>query len=301
MNTLDAIQTFIHVAEFSSFTKAAQHLNQPKGSVSMAITQLENHIGTRLLHRTTRRVQMTQDGQMFYERCKTLLAEAEEVETMFQHDPALISGRLRVDMPTAVAKNFVIPRLPEFLQAHPLIELELSSTERFVDLIAEGFDCVLRVATLNDSTLIARPIGQLVLINCASAAYLKTHGTPQTLSDLSTHTIVHYDNVFGAHKATFDYESNNEIQTLKMRAKITVNNGEAYATAALAGFGIIQTPRIAVQNQLDNGTLVEILPNLRAAPKPIAIVYPSRRNVARRVLVFMDWLQKILIEARYMD
>ena len=187
MNTLEAMQIFIRVAELASFTRAADSLGIPKASASTAVQQLEASLGARLLHRTTRKVQMTHDGQAFYERSKDLLTDVDELQSMFQQGEQSLRGRLRVDMSGGVARLFVLPQLADFMQAHPLIELELSSTDRLVDLVREGFDCVLRVGPLVDSSLVARPLGAFRIINCASPAYLERHGTPKTLDDLATH------------------------------------------------------------------------------------------------------------------
>ena len=152
MNQLEAMQIYVRVADLASFTQAAESMGIAKASVSAAVRQLEGVLGTRLLHRTTRKVQMTQDGQVFYERCKDLLADVDEIQTLFHKDPASLRGRLRVDMPLAVARDVLVPNLPDFLSAHPELEIELSSTDRKVDLIREGFDCVLRVGVLSDSS-----------------------------------------------------------------------------------------------------------------------------------------------------
>jgi DNA-binding transcriptional LysR family regulator len=149
INRLDAMKVFVRVAELSSFTRAAEMLDLPKASMSGAVQRLEKLVGARLLHRTTRRVQLTQDGRAFYERCKDLLADVDELQSMFQQSPQSLRGRLRVDMPSSTARDFVIPRLPEFLREHPLLEFELSSTDRKVDLVREGFDCVLRVGAVH--------------------------------------------------------------------------------------------------------------------------------------------------------
>ena len=146
MDKIHAMQLFLRVAELESFSRAADTLGLPKGSVSRQIQALENHLGTQLLHRTTRRVQLTQDGMIYYERAKDLLSNLDELDGLFHHDPTSISGKLRVDMPVGVARNLVMPRLPAFLHQYPGLELELSSSDRLVDLIREGFDCVVRVA-----------------------------------------------------------------------------------------------------------------------------------------------------------
>ncbi len=282
-----------------SFTRAAESLGLPKGSVSRQLQALENQMGARLLHRTTRRVQLTQDGMIYYERCRDLLATLDEMDAMFQNDPATLSGRLRVDMTVSLASNFVIPRLPEFLQHYPGIELELSSSDRLVDVIREGFDCVVRVGVLKDSGLISRPLGHLPMINCASPAYLARFGTPQSLEDLSQHAMVHYSQQLGTPPDGFEYFDGKQCQRIQTGGVLTVNSTETYRAACIAGLGIIQAPRVGMQPALEEGSLVEILPAFRAQPMPVSLIYPHRRNLARRVQVFMEWLTQAM--KRYAD
>ena len=297
MNQLDAMQVFAKVAELGSFTQAADTMGLPKASASAAVQQLESLLGTRLLHRTTRKVQMTQDGQVFYERCKDVLADVEEMQTLFRSDPASLRGRLRVDMPLAVARDVVLPSLPVFLQAHPELEIELSSTDRRVDPVREGFDCVVRVGVLSDSSLIARPVGEYRLINVASPAYLAHYGTPATLGDLANHRLVHYVPTLGARSAGFEYtDPANPARTVSvpMSGALTVNNSDAYLGACLSGLGIIQSPEAALLPYIRTGQLVEILSAYRPAPMPVSLIYPNRRHLPRRVQVFMKWIEQLM-------
>ena len=294
MDKVYAMQLFTRVAELESFTRAAESLGLPKGSVSRQIQALENHLGTQLLHRTTRRVQLTQDGMVYYERAKDLLINLDELDGLFLHDPSTLSGRLRVDMPVAVAKNVVIPRLPAFVQQYPGIEIELSSSDRLVDVIREGFDCVVRVGTLKDSGLIARPLGRLSMINCASPDYLARFGYPETLEDLSGHAVVHYAVNLGTRSQGFELYRDNTTQWIKTGGILTVNSTETYHAACLAGLGIIQAPRIGVREALRSRKLVEILPQYRAQPMPVSLIYPHRRNLSRRVHLFMEWLTDVM-------
>lgn len=294
MDKIHAMQLFIRVAELESFSRAADTLGLPKGSVSRQVQALENLLGIRLLHRTTRRVQLTQDGMVYYERAKDLLSNLDELDGMFQHDPTSISGRLRIDMPVGVARNLVIPKLPAFLQQYPGIELELSSSDRLVDVIREGFDCVVRVGTLKDSGLVARPIGKLTVVNCASPDYLARFGYPETLDDLASHALVHYSTNLGVRPQGFEISVDNQTRWLKTGGVLTVNSTETYHAACLAGLGIIQVPRIGVKEALRSGKLVEILSQHRAEPMPVSLIYPHRRNLSRRVHLFMEWLTEIL-------
>lgn len=293
MNLVDAMQIFVRVAELSSFTQAAQSLGLPKASVSAAVQQLEARLGTRLLHRTTRRVEMTQDGLTCFERSRDLLADLDELQTLFQAGPANLRGRLRVDMSLGIARHIVLPQLLGFLEAHPGLHVELSCTDRRVDLVREGFDCVIRVGTLGDSSLIARPLGLYRQVNLASPAYLARHGTPQSLADLARHRLIHYVPTLGGKSAGFEYldAGSAAVIGLPMEGAVTVNNSEAYIGACLAGLGLIQVPETGVRALIDAGQLVELLPAFAAPPMPVSLLYANRRQLPKRVQVFMAWAE----------
>ena len=294
MNQLEAMRIFVRVAEQSSFTRAAESLGLRKTSVSHAVQTLESALGARLLHRTTRRVQLTQDGQAYYERARELLAEFEELETLFQRSAQALRGRLRIDMPSALARQHVLPQLPAFLAAHPHLDVELSSTDRYVDVVREGFDCVVRAGPLADSRLVARRLGAYRIVNCASPAYLARHGTPHALEDLAHHHLIHYVSTLGARSSGFEYPQGDEYRTLPMAGVLTVNRADAYEHACLAGLGIIQAPAAGVREYLQSGALVQILPQYPPAPMPVSIVYAHRRNLPRRVAAFMDWIALLM-------
>lgn len=294
MDTLDLMRVFIRVSEVESFTAAAESLNMPKASISQHIQRLENLLDTRLLHRTTRKVTITQDGQTFLERCKDLLADFEDVETMFKTKDVSLSGRIRIDMPTSIARNVILKRLPEFLGKHPQLEVELSSTDRKVDLIREGFDCVIRVGSLSDSGLIAKKLGEYKIVNCVGKRYVEKFGVPKKLQDLEKHYQVHYVSTFGAKPDGFEFFNGEKYETVKMKGLLTVNSTDAYVAACLEGFGIIQAPFVGMKEYLEEGSLVEVLPRLKAEPMPVSIVYPNRRNLNRRVRLFMDWLEEVM-------
>ena len=291
------MRVFLRVAELTSFTRAAESLGQPKASVSQAVQQLENITGTRLLQRTTRKVSLTQDGLAFAERCRDLLADLEEAESMFKQGGEL-RGRLRIDMPSGFAKNLLIGHLPDFLAKHPGLEFELSSTDRKVDVIQEGFDCVIRVGFRADPGVMVRPLGVLPVINVASREYLRRYGTPHSLEDLAGHRLVHYAPVLGARPSGFEYVDDGQVCFVAMAGEVTVNNSEAYQLACRAGLGIIQVPRVGVRELLASGELVEILKEWPAEPMSIGLLYPQRRNLSRRVQVFLDWAAG-LIESYY--
>ncbi|TNI36108.1 LysR family transcriptional regulator [Aeromonas dhakensis] len=297
MDQLDAMRMFVRVTELESFTRSAEQLGVPKATLSAAIRRLEEQMGTRLLQRTTRRVQLTTDGRLCYARCQDLLADMEEFNGLFRQQGQL-SGQLRVDMPGRMARHLVMPALPAFLAAHPALQLMLSSTDRRVDLVREGFDCVIRVGALEPSSLVARPLGHYRQINCASAAYLARYGTPRSLSELSGHRLVHYGGSSGPRESGFEYlQADGSRAVLAMSGALTVNDSESYLAAALAGLGIIQQPRVGVEPLLASGELVAILPKWQAPPLPIHALYAHRRQLAPRVQAFIQWLSGILASA----
>ncbi len=296
-NLPDLMKVFVRVAELASFSAAAEQLGLPRATVSAAVRQLEAELGVRLLHRTTRRVQVTQDGQIVLERALDLLADLEDLRGLFRAEPAQLRGRLRVDMPQAVARDMVLPALPAFMARHPGLEIELSSVDRRVDLVAEGFDCVLRVGTLTESSLVARPLGAYRMVNCASPAYLAAHGAPLSLDDLAAHRLVHYVPRLGARPTGFEYEdADGTARTVAMPGALTVNTTIAYEGAALAGVGLIQVPEVGVRAHLDAGRLVEVLPAWRAPAMPISLVYAHRRQLPQRAQAFMQWLSHLMQE-----
>lgn len=290
MNEIQAMGIFLRVAELSSFTQAARHMGLPNGSVSTAVQELENLLGTRLLHRTTRRVQLTPDGQRFYERSKNVLMDVDELRTMFRNKAEGLQGRLRVDMPAGMARNVVVPRLPEFLQEHPLLQIDLGSADMQVDLVKEGFDCVLRIGRLQESSLVARPLGAVRMINCASPAYVERYGYPRALEDLADHRLIEYDPMLGARPLGWEWFDGKRTRYWPMPAALTVNNTETYEAACIAGLGLIQAPAMGMRHLLEQGELIEVLPGHTPAPMPVSILYQNRRQVPARVQVFMDWL-----------
>lgn len=294
MDKFSAMERFVRVAELGNFSRAAEALGLPKASVSTAVTHLENELGTRLLERSTRRVSLTPDGREYLQQCQRLLAEIDELHGRFQRDPSQLSGSVRVDMPARMASTLVLPKLPEFLEQHPGIHVAIGSADRQVDLVSEGFDCVVRVGDLRDSSLVARKICDAPTVNCASPAYLQRYGLPTELEDLDRHCLIGYSTQLSAGFEGFEYEHNNQVRHRPMRTAVTVNGTESYLAACLAGLGIIQVPVLSLQNMIDAGQLQVVLREFQAPPMPVNVVYPSRKNTAQRVQVFMQWLTGLL-------
>ncbi|PLY45392.1 LysR family transcriptional regulator [Janthinobacterium sp. ROICE36] len=296
MQNLEALAIFVRIAEMGSFTQAAESIGIQKGRASNVVRRLEAQLGVRLLHRSTRTVQLSEDGRNFYTRARALLADAEDLGAMFTGGDAPLSGRIRIDLPTELARTTFMPALSTFLERYPDIELEISSTDRRVDLVQEGIDCVLRVGPIVDETLVARAFGDLTMVNAASPRYLQQRGIPRTLHDLLSqgHRMVHYTPTLGARPFGWEYPDGNRYATLALPGAVSVNNVQAYHGAGLAGLGLIQAGLASLKPYLANGELIEVLPGLRPAPLPVSVVVAHRQNLSRRVRIFIEWLEHIL-------
>ena len=296
MLNLEPILIFVTVAEMGSFTRAADSLGIQKGRASTTVRKLEGEVGVRLLHRTTRSVQLTEDGRAFHARARDLLGEVDDLQSMFAGEHAPLRGRLRVDLPAEVARTMIVPALPDFMATHPELELELSSTDRQVDLVQEGFDCVLRLGPIGDETLIARSLGLLRVVNAASPAYLARHGVPRCLEDLQRqgHRSIHFSTVLGAKPFGWEYPDGENYATLQLPGALQVNSAQTYEAAALAGLGLIQAPLLGVSRYLESGSLVEVMPDLRRRSLPVSLVVAHRSNLSRRVRAFMKWTEDVL-------
>ena len=290
---LDTIRIFLKVAERASFTRAGAQLALSKSRVSLRVRELERELGVALLQRSTRAVRLTPDGQQFIPRAKRLVAEADELSAMFETRRA-VRGQVRVDLPVRLACNLIIPRLPELMAAFPELEVVLSTTDRRVDVLRDGFDCVLRVGALSDSGLVARRLGELPMMNCASPEYLRRRGTPRNLEDLDAHYVIHYSSNLEATAPCFEHLQGERYVERPMRSLVTVNNSDAYNAACLAGLGIAQAPRWGLSAHIGSGALVEVLPEHTCAPMPVTILHAYDKNVPRRVRVFMAWLAELL-------
>ncbi|WKB54975.1 LysR family transcriptional regulator [Eleftheria terrae] len=293
MDRLDAMKVFCRVAEHGSFSKAAAQLDLPRASVTGAVQQLERHLGVRLLHRTTRKVSLTEEGGLYLERCTRLLQELADTEH-------LIAGRLRpqgvvrVDLPERLAHLDVIPALPAFFERYPELQLRLGTTDRLVDPVGEAIDCVVRIGPLRDSSLVARRLGSLAQVNCAARSYLERHGRPQQPADLAAHWAVNFFSSRTGRDLDWEYEENGQTRLLKLRSRISVSSSEAYLSCCRAGLGLMQAPRHGLQALLDSGELEEVLPAWRPAPMPVSVLHAHSRQLSPRVRVFVDWLAETL-------
>ncbi|TCV97800.1 DNA-binding transcriptional LysR family regulator [Luteibacter rhizovicinus] len=295
MDRLDQYRVFIQVAEMGSFIKAAHVLDIPRASISAAIQQLETTMGARLLHRTTRQVRLTTDGMQLLEHVRRFLTDAEEIDQLFHASQRKVSGRLSVDMPSRIARRLVAPALPGLLRRYPRLQLALGSTDRVIDLVHEGVDCAVRFGVLQDSSLVARPLGQIALINCASPEYLREHGVPADPGDLAKkHWSVGYASPTTGRELPWEFLVSGREQQLPAPSRVIVNNAESYIACCVAGLGLIQIPRFDVQHLLERGELVEIMPEFRAASMPVSLIYPHRRQRSRRLNAFIEWFEALI-------
>ncbi|WP_462322249.1 LysR family transcriptional regulator [Halochromatium sp.] len=297
MDRIESLRVYLRVVDCLSFTRAANQLQMPRSTVSTSVRDLEERLGVRLLTRSTRSVAPTQDGAAFYERCTRLLNDYDELETLFQASTQPLSGRLSVSVPGRMGRLIFAPALPKLLEQYPGLEVELSSTDREVDLIQDGIDCAIRVGDITGSSLVARPLGMLEMANCAAPAYLERHGTPQSIGELENHFAVRYASPTNARVEYWDVETPDGVQEMPLRSRVTANHAEALIACCLAGLGMIQVPAYDVRDDIRNGTLIEVLPKARAPAMPINIVYPHRRHLSHRLRVFMDWAEDVLRKA----
>lgn len=294
MDIVESMRIFVQVVDDGSFTRAAEALGIHKPSITKAIQNLECQLGTRILHRTTRKVGVTPEGEEFYRRCRTILDEVFDTIEYFTGTERHVAGKLRIDLPIILAKNIIIPALPEFSKLFPAIELIIGTSDQSVDMIAEGIDCVVRLGELRNSTLIARTIGSIPMMTCASPKYLEEFGTPGNLEELATHKAVNYFSGPNRKVMEWQFEVDGKITTTRMRSAILVNDTVTFVASGLAGFGIMHGLRPALEPYVANGELIQLLPDIQSPAKPISIIYPDRRHLAPKVKVFAQWLTSII-------
>ncbi|MFX1738286.1 LysR family transcriptional regulator [Paraburkholderia sp. A1RI_3L] len=296
MDRLQAMEIFTRVVESKSFSKAADMLDLPRGTVSNLIRSLEEHVGVRLLNRTTRSVNVTEDGALYYERCVRILAEISDAESSLSNKRSSPTGTVRVDTSGTIARTLLIPALGQFYRAYPHINVRLGLSDRNIDMIQDGVDCVIRMGSLEESSLVARRIGNARMVVCASPAYLEEYGTPATLEDLAQHRAVNYISSSTGRTFPFEFLKNPkdlnapETITVQMESLLAVNDGSAYIAAGVEGYGIIQPSRFMVTELLAQGHLREILTDYRCPSTPLSILYPHRQNLNSRIRAFTEWV-----------
>jgi DNA-binding transcriptional LysR family regulator len=264
----------------------------PRSSATTAIKQLEQRLGIRLLQRTTRHVMPTLEGEIYYRRCKAILAEVEDAEAALTGSE--VRGLLRIDVHGPMARTYILPGLPAFLGRHPALSLHIGEGDRFVDLVREGFDCVVRGGEITDSDMIVRRLGLAEEATFASPAYIERHGMPRSFDDLEGHEMIGFASSRTGQMLPLEFTVAGDVRTMTLPARITVTNSETYAALARLGFGLMQAPRYHYAGDVAAGRLVEVLPEHPPTAMPISVLYPRNRQLSPRVRVFIDWLVEIV-------
>ena len=281
------MRVFARVVERRSFTLTAQDLGVPRSTVTDVIKQLEARLGVRLLQRTTRHVSPTLDGEAYYRRCITLIADVEDAESAFAGTQP--KGLLRVDVQGTLARHFIVPSLPAFFKEYPEIELSMSEGERWVDLIREGVDCVLRFGNLPDSDLVARRVVTLERLTCAAPAYFDRFGTPANLDSLEGHRMIGLRSLTTGNVRPLEFVIAGALRHVTLPTTMSVTGTESYLATARLGLGLVQIPRFHGEIDLERGTLVSVLPDCPPPSVPVSLLYPRNRQLSARVRAFLDW------------
>lgn len=299
MDRLQSMRLYARIVELGSFTAAADDLNLPRATVTHAIKQLEARLGAPLLQRTTRRVRATRDGETYYGHCLRLLADVDEVEADFREALVQPKGRLRVDLPTSLARSLVIPALRDFFARFPLIQLDMGTGDRFVDLVREGVDCVLRIGELGDSGMIGRRVGMLEQVTVASDAYVRRHGLPASLAALQDgHLAVNWVSPTTHRAEPLEFMVGRKRRTIALPGCVSVSGVDAYLGCCEAGLGMAQMPSYRIGDMLKSGHLCRVLPQYPPPSLPMTVLYPQQRQMPARLRVFIDWLVELTASQR---
>ncbi|XLY86357.1 LysR substrate-binding domain-containing protein [Ectopseudomonas mendocina] len=298
MDRFDAMQAFARVVETGSFTKAAATLHMSKTSVTQLVQQLEARLRVRLLNRTTRKVNVTADGAAYYERVVRLLADVDDAETSLSSASLAPRGRLRVDVPSPFARMLLIPALPAFYARYPEIQLTLGVSDRLIDIIGENVDCVVRGGEITDQSLIARHVGDLQLGIYATPGYLQRAGTPMHPRELAAaghHTVGFLWSRTGK-ALPYAMQRGEERIEAHGRPLLTVDDGNAYLAAGLAGLGMLWLPHYMAKPHLASGELVRLFEDWQMKPMPMYLAFPPNRHVSAKLRVFIDWVVALMAE-----
>lgn len=294
MDKIKAMRAFVRIVEANSFSKAAETLNVPRAALTATIQKLEAALGVQLLQRTTRRLSLTPEGVDYLRDCHDILHALDVAEARFKGQNASPSGRLRVELPSTLGRNFILPQLGNFCDMYPDLELVVSFTDRLVDLTEEGADCAVRVGKLQDSAMIGRQIGQMSFLLCAAPMYVARHGLPTTVAELPSHrSVVHFAGRTGR---AFDWDLlvDGSRINVSLGGPVAVNDADANMICALQGLGLARCATYQARAHLQEGRLVPVLPDAPLPALPISLVYPKGRLATPKLRVFADWLVQLL-------
>jgi len=290
MDQIQAMRVFVRVVEAGTFTRAADSLQLPKGTITRQVQALEARLRVKLLNRTTRRVTVTAEGAAYYDRTVRLLADLDDIEASMTNARANPRGRLRVDVGTATARLLIIPHLADFHARYPDIQIDLGVSDRPVDLVGDNVDCVIRGGELTDQSLVARRIGNLEFITAASPEYLRRHGMPQHPQDIEReHQVIIYFSPLTGRRYPLEFHQGDTAIEIGSPYRLSVNEANAYMAAVVAGLGIGQITSAQAQQYLRTGELVRLLPEWNHPLLPVYVVYPPNRHLSAKVRSFVDW------------
>lgn len=298
MDRFDAMQAFARVVETGSFTKAAQTLHMSKTSVTQLVQQLEARLRVRLLNRTTRKVNITADGAVYYERVVRLLADLDDAETGLSSAASVPRGRLRVDVPSPLASMILVPALPDFHARYPDIQIDMGVSDRMVDVIGDNVDCVVRGGELTDLSLMARKVGDLQLGVFATPGYLQRMGTPLDPRELenSDHRMVGFLWARLGKALPYAMHRNGESLRINGRYVLAVDDGNAYLAAGLAGLGVLWLPQYMSRPYLARGELVPLFEDWNLDSMPLYVAFPPNRHISAKLRVFIDWIAELMTQ-----
>ena len=291
MDKLNAISVFCKVIETQSFTQAANQQNISVAMASKLVSQLEEHLKTRLLQRTTRKIVPTEAGMLYYQRCQAILLDLSEADSSISNMATSLQGNLLISVPRDFGLLYISPNLPKFIELHPNLHVEIEFEDKRVDLVAEGYDLALRIGYMQDSSLVARKISSSPMHFVASPSYLESRGTPLTPDDLEYHQGLLYKS--SLNQVHWQSTKANKIQRYKIQSKVVSNNGMALLEMTKAGLGISNSPSFFVKEALASGELVEILSEYKQKPLDIYVVYPNRRHLPAKVRAFIEFLASL--------
>ncbi|MFV8870656.1 LysR family transcriptional regulator [Serratia fonticola] len=291
-NMLELMSIFVQVVELRSFTKAADALQLHRPAVSKSIQQLEDDLGVKLLHRTTRSLSLTAEGDEIYQRAKTLLADVNDMMASFSPSQPP-RGCLRIDAPLALTHAILIPSLGEFQALYPQIDIVLTASDRLTNLVSEGIDCVIRLGELVDSSFISRRVGNVDMATCAAPSYLEKYGIPMTPDDLVHHKAINFFSEHSREVMEWKFAMNGEVISRRPGSNMLVNNSDVLLSSGLAGLGMVHALRAALEPHIQSGKLTEVLTDYTPVTKQVSILYPDRRYLSPKVRVFIDWFAEV--------
>ncbi|WP_175775982.1 LysR family transcriptional regulator [Burkholderia anthina] len=296
-NPIRAMRIFTRIVELNSFTRAAHSLGISRATATRTVQELEAALGMPLLVRTTRALRATPEGDAYYARCRRITADVDELEASLRNAARHPSGPLRVELPGSVAGAIVLPALGTFHARHPELVLLLGVSGRAADLIGDAVDCSIRLGALPDSSLVARRLGVLERVTCASPAYLERCGVPRSLDALDGHRAVNGAFASGQRAAELEFALDGAVRKIRLDSVVSVDDEQAYLSCGVHGLGLIQPPRVVAQPLIDAGRLREVLPRWRPDAVPVSAVYAKRRHVSPGVRAFVDWVAERFADA----